>query len=104
MGLHIQNIWRTILSAMDNIVNFELYRQRTHSAQFMTMVEMKKDRRDPNVSIYRITGDREQDVQSEIDALTAEVESFGNGYGQFFGPIEIGGGRFGALGTVKVFP
>jgi hypothetical protein len=65
-------------------------------------VEHQVDPRRPNRTAYRITGTRSVDVQERIDALIAEVEMHGVGFGRFIGPHHIGHGCYVALGEIII--
>ncbi len=61
------------------------------------------DPENANRSYYFILGEDLDAVQSAIDGLMAEVESFGSGYGEFTGPRKHDGLYF-AFGEVVVRP
>ena len=69
----------------------------------MHLVLRETDRENANRSYYFVVGEDRAVVQSAIDSLIAEVESFGNGYGEFMGPRRQGGLYF-AIGEVVVRP
>src|SRR5262245_56536758 len=88
---------------MTNVIDLDWERAKRIDDS-LCVVEIKTDRHNPNRNFYRITGDREQDVQAEIDARTVEVESFGNGHATFYGPIQVDAGVWMALGEMVVRP
>jgi hypothetical protein len=62
------------------------------------------DRENANRNYYAIYSYSRDDVQSEINALFAEVESFGNGYADFDIPRRDPCGIYWAVGEVVVHP
>ena len=79
-------------------------RQReAQSRNLPVKVLRESDPENANRNYYFILGEDGGAVQSAIDGLMAEVESFGNGYGEFTNPRKHDGLYF-AFGEVVVRP
>ncbi len=81
------------------------YRRQREQQSRATPVRVLRevDKENANRSYYFILGEDEAAVQSAIDGLMAEVESFGSGYGEFTNPRKHDGLYF-AFGEVVVRP
>src|SRR5262245_56019458 len=89
---------------MTNVIDLSWERAKRNDEHSLCMVRVKTDRYNPNRLLYLITGDREQDVQTEIDWRIADAESFGNSKSpHFYGPI-YEAGMWMALGEMVVRP
>lgn len=79
-------------------------RQREQRSRAVPVRVLREtDPENANRSYYFILGEDGNAVQTAIDGLLAEVESFGNGYGEFTNPRERDGLYF-AFGEVVVRP
>ena len=79
-------------------------RQREQASRAMPVKVLREiDPECANRSYYFVIGEECGAVQSAIDGLMAEVESFGNGYGEFLHPRRQNGLWF-AFGEVFVRP
>jgi hypothetical protein len=79
-------------------------RDRAADAAAQVVVERGESPDNPAVSYYKISGPSRAAVQSEIDGLKAEVESFGaGGYGIFLNPERGGDGRYYSVGKVEAY-
>jgi hypothetical protein len=79
-------------------------RQREADGRAMQVhVEREVDPECANRSRYLIISRNREAVQTVINGLIAEVESFGTGYGHFDGPYRWNG-LFFATGNVVVHP
>lgn len=88
---------------MTNVIDLSWERAKRIDEQSLCIVMVKTDRHNANRNYYLITGDREQDVQAEINWRIAEAESFGGGYGIPYGPV-MDGGRWIATIEMVVRP
>jgi hypothetical protein len=79
-------------------------RQRAQQSRAVPVRVLREvDKENANRSYYFVLGEDLDAVQSTIDGLMAEVESFGSGYGEFTHPREHDGLYF-AFGEVVVRP
>ena len=79
-------------------------RQREQESRAIPVKVLREaDPQCPNRSYYFIVSEQLEAVQSAIDGLIAEVESFGTGYGEFTNPRRMNGLYF-ACGEVVVRP
>ncbi len=79
-------------------------RQREAQGRALPVKVLREiDPENANRSYYFVLGEDGAAVQSAIDGLMAEVESFGNGYGEFTNPRKHDGLYF-AFGEVVVRP
>jgi hypothetical protein len=75
-------------------------RERAERNVADTHIVREDDSDNDRISYYGIDGPSKAAVQSVIDSLIAEVESFGDGYGLFRGPSRTPNGRYIAFGKV----
>jgi hypothetical protein len=78
------------------VINLAEHRKQRHEA----IIERESDPAFPNRNFYIIQSKTREGVEGAIAHLTAEVESFGNGYGNFIGPHKAGGVFFAIGETV----
>jgi hypothetical protein len=79
-------------------------RQNEAAAGASLVVERDESPDNPAVSYYKIRGATFDVVQTQINALVAEVESFGaGGLGTFLGPKRGEDGNYYALGRVEAY-
>jgi len=79
-------------------------RQREQQSRAIPVKVLREtDPENANRNYYFILGEHLGAVQSAIDSLLAEAESFGNGYGEFTGP-RLHDGLYFAFGEVVVRP
>lgn len=95
-----------MLLAFDhNIVDLGEFRRQRERDAVDCDVERGESPDNPAVSYYKIRGATFAAVQSHINELIAEVESFGSGgYGTFLGPKRGDDGNYYAIGKVEVAP
>jgi len=90
---------------MPHVSDLASYRRQREAENRTTRVHVEREI-DPecaNRSHYLIISESKEAVQTVINGLIAEVESFGNGYGRFDGPHRFNG-MFFATGNVVVHP
>jgi len=90
---------------LTGITNLRDYRhaRETQARAIRVHVEREIDRECANRTHYLIISEAREAVQTVINGLIAEVESFGAGYGTFDGPYRFNGVFF-ATGHVVVRP
>ncbi len=91
--------------SMPPIIDLGHYRRQRAQENRGVPVRVLRETDPENVnrSYYFILGENLEAVQSTIDGLMAEVESFGSGYGEFTHPRKHDGLYF-AFGEVVVRP
>lgn len=87
------------------VIDLNNYRRQREAQGRAVPVKVLRetDPENPNRSYYFILGEDGTAVQSAIDSLLAEVESFGSGYGEFLQPRHHDGLWF-SIGEVVVRP
>lgn len=86
-----------------DLANYRRRREQQRRDPRLATVLRDPDPSDPNCSHYLIFHEDCSAVQMAIDGVLAEVDSFGNGEGKFFGPSRRGEFYF-AVGQVVVRP
>ena len=78
-------------------------RKRDDESRAAIVIEHSCDPECANRSFYRLRSTRAESIQAEINYLTAQAESFGNGRATFIGPTRVGDAYI-AIGEVIVRP